>query len=400
VRTLQAALAPLDDDDETPTSRGLVRLYMALVDPLYSLNRFEDALTAGWRALELARQVGDQGLIARATVGHGLALHGIGRLDEARAVLEDAVPLAEAWGDLAGLAEGLTRTGDIYITQGRPERGREYYERALDVEERRGNSAGIAALLSRVGDAVAMLGDWEAAGTYFERSVDLARSVSFSHFSASVAMRLGEYYLYRGEDERALRFVEEALTIAKQSGQTHQLRYLQVTPAAWDLFEGRAEESLQRLAPLLDTPIFETTLDHRAMQIAAEAYIALSDPRAQALVRAGLAQAVGQSNHLARLGWLQTAGLLAAKEDRDTALDILRDALALARSMPDVFAEANVLCRRGTIRGDEGGQHDLEAALALFARLGARPFAHRVEREITTLTDNRTALFAAQTTAP
>ena len=46
------------------------------------------------------------------------------------------------------------------------------------------------------------------------------------------------------------------------------------------------------------------------MQVAAEAYLALGDSRANELVERGLAQASGQGNHMARLGWLQAMGLV------------------------------------------------------------------------------------------
>ena len=51
---------PFDlDDDDTP-SRALADLYIALVDPLCDLHRFEDAMIAGYRAMELARRHGDE----------------------------------------------------------------------------------------------------------------------------------------------------------------------------------------------------------------------------------------------------------------------------------------------------------------------------------------------------
>jgi hypothetical protein len=207
------------------------------------------------------------------------------------------------------------------------------------------------------------------------------RSISFSYFSASTLMALGEHYLREGAFESAARYLEEPLTLAAASGQTSLLPYLQIPMAAWDLWNERPHEALRRLEPLLGTPVFETSLDHRAMQIAAEAYLAMEDARAGELIARGLDQATGQGNQLARLGWLQIAGLAAAPAGGDGE-GPLGEALALARSMPHAFEEGMVLYRRGVTRGGRGGREDLIASITIFDQLGARPFAERARREL------------------
>lgn len=385
IGSIRGVLERLEGDvDDTVFSRGLAALYMALVDPLYSLNRFEDALTAAWRALELARWLDDRRLVVEATVYYGLALQGIGRLDEACLVLQDAIPLAEEAGHQGSLAEALMWGGDICIAQGRPQAGAERYSRALRISEDRGDPAGRAALLSRLGHAWFILGDWNAAREHYERTVELVRSISFSYFSASALIALGEHYLRQGAPEKASRYLEEPFTLAERSGRLTQIPYLHVPLADWDLCQDRPEEALSRLEPLVRLAVFETPLDHRAMQIAAEAHLVMgNDMEADEIVQRGLRHAEGQGNTLARLGWLQVAAALAAHgNDEETARSLLSTALDLSRSMPHVYEEGRVLYRRGLLNGSPAAREDLVTARATFERLGCRPYVERVQREL------------------
>jgi tetratricopeptide (TPR) repeat protein len=369
-----------DDDAETP-SDALASVYIALVDPLYSLNRFEDALTAAWRAVEVARARSDDRLLMEATVRYGLSLQGIGRLSEAAAVLRDVIPAAERAGDPASLAKALVWSGDIAVAQGRPRQAQDFYQRAKEVDQNRGDLAETASLLLHLGQVSSMLGDWPAARRYLERSVELVRSISFSHVATWALIALGEQYLLEGADDEAARYLEEPFTIAQRSGQTAQIPYLQIPLAARDLFEGRPDSALLRLTPLLQTPRFETPLDHRALQIAARAYLAVENTEAaRALSQSGLEHARGQTNVLAVLGWLPVlAAVAAAAGDREEAEAHIREALALAVEMGLRHEEARIRQALGELRGN---REELEEALQIFRALGARPEAERVERSL------------------
>lgn len=369
-----------DDDAETP-SPALANIYVAMVDPLYSLNRFEDALTAAFRAVEVARARSDDRLLMEATVRYGLALRGIGRLNEAAAVLSEVMPAAETAGDPASLAKALVWSGEIALARGKPREAQDFYERAIKVDENRGDLAETASLLLHLGQVSAILGEWPAARRYLERSVELVRSISFSHVATSALIALGEQYLLEGAYDDATRYLEEPFTIAERSGQMAQIPYLQIPLAAQDLFEGRADSSLRKLESLLANPRFETPLDHRALQIASRAYIGTGDREAAwRLAHAGLEHARGQTNALAMLGWLPVLAALAEEDgERDDADRYLRQALTLAVEMEHRPEEARIRQALGDLHSD---QAELQRALEIFNALGAGPEARRVERAL------------------
>jgi adenylate cyclase len=371
------------DDDETP-AQALAQVYIAMVDPLYGLNRFEDALTAAWRAVEAARARNDDRLLMEATVRYGLALRGIGRLNEAAAVLSEVIPAAEMAGDPTGLAKALVWSGDIALAQGKPREAQQLYERAIRVDQNRGDLAETASLLLHLGQVAVILGDWAEARSRFERAVELVRSISFSHVSTTALITLGEHYLLEGAHDQAERYLEEPFTIAERSGQTAQIPYLQIPLAARDLFEGRPGAALARLEPLLEQPRFETSLDHRGLQIAAGAHVETGNlEAARSLADRGLDHARGQTNLLAVLGWLQVYAALAARAgDREGAERNLLEALSVAEEIGYRHQEARIRQSLGELHGaaEEPGRRELARALEIFRALGAWPEAERVEQ--------------------
>jgi hypothetical protein len=84
---------------------------------------------------------------------------------------------------------------------------------------------------------------------------------------------------------------------------------------------------------------------------------------------------------------LQVQAMVAMQQERwDEATSALEEGLELARAMPYPYAEGRSLHRYGELhlqRGEPGSaQERLEAALAIFQRLGARKDAERVAQAI------------------
>lgn len=371
-----------EDEDEVPLA-GLAQLYMALVHPLYSLNRFEDALTAAWRAVEVAKARGEERLLTEATVRYGLALQGIGRLNEATRVLADVIPQAERVGDPASLGGALLWSGDVALDQGRPQDAQDHYRKALQLYQDHGNLAETASVLVRLGQVSSVLGAWEEARGHFERAVELVRSISFSHASVAALVSLGEHYLAEGSYDDAARYLEESVVIAERSGQTAQLPYLEIPMAAWDLQDGRASSALERLQPLLHDGRFETATDHRAMQLATRAHVLGGNvDAARSLAERGLEHAGGQTRLPAVLGWLHVLGKIEiAERCHQRAEEHLREALSLAEGIGYRAERARILRTLGEMRSDARAP-ELREALDVFQSLGATPEAEGVQRTL------------------
>ncbi|MGH2449488.1 MAG: tetratricopeptide repeat protein, partial [Chloroflexota bacterium] len=357
---------------------GVSALYGALVEPLSALYRHEDALTAAWRSLELARSVGDERILVEATVRYGLALFGMGLLHEARATLEEGLAGEEKL-DLGGpLSRSLCLLGAIAMAQGRTTDAHVYLTASMTIADERADVAAIVAVEERLGSLAFVLGNWDDALFHRKHAVDLVQSISFAHFSAMTLLALGEQYLLQGDTDSASRYLEEPFTLAERSGQTVQLPRLEIPLAANDRREGNPRRALQRLEPLIDRPAFETAPDHEPMLVAAEAYLEIGDEqRAEEIIEQGLTFARDQEHRLVIVEWLQLKSILAERRGRrPQAIALLDDALTLARAIPYPYQEALTLHRLGMLTGE---LDHLIAARDIFQRLGARPFAGRVE---------------------
>ena len=110
-----------------------------------------------------------------------------------------------------------------------------------------------------------------------------------------------------------------------------------------------------------------------------------SDIAAQAI---NLARATNYRLSLVHALWVQA--MVAIRQERwDNAEGSLEEGVALARSMPYPYTEARLLQVCGQMhvqRGEPGPARErLEAALAIFQRLGARKDAERAGADIANL---------------
>jgi tetratricopeptide (TPR) repeat protein len=109
--------------------------------------------------------------------------------------------------------------------------------------------------------------------------------------------------------------------------------------------------------------------------------------RATHLVETVLQRARDQNARLALAIALPVQGLILSKQRQwQEAEKTLTEATALARSMPYPFGEASALYEWGRLDAARGepqlARKHLEAALAIFQRLGARPYVERTERAL------------------
>jgi tetratricopeptide (TPR) repeat protein len=158
-----------------------------------------------------------------------------------------------------------------------------------------------------------------------------------------------------------------------------------------DLLEGRPEWALTRLEPLLATT--ELDIQERALFLPAfaEAYLQAGNlSQAREVLEAPLALRGLQMQGMLTDALRVHAGVLLADGDPAGAEAVLRDLLDLTRSIPYPFAEAQALAECARLearrRRPRAARERLAEALAIYRRLGARPFVDQTERALAQLT--------------
>jgi hypothetical protein len=194
--------------------------------------------------------------------------------------------------------------------------------------------------------------------------------------------------LAEGQGDAATHYLEEAISAVGRSWNLQALRPAHAVLAERDLLEGHPERVHARLLPLLDRLGVQELKATNLLPLLAWAHLELGEMAAAAeLVAQAVTRAQAQDNKLALVDALRVAAMVALHQERRAAADTaLVEGLDLARAMPHPYAEARLLHLYGDLHVQQGetalARERLEAALAIFQRLGARQDLERVERAI------------------
>lgn len=359
-------------------SHGLAALYVALARLLYGSGRFKEQLIAADRAVALAHALHDRRVLVRALASRGHALWMMERLEEALPVLDEAGRLAEAIHDVDTLSRTLAGQAVVYMYSGDIHRARDCTDRALTVAERLGDPVQIAYAVRNRGCIALFCGDWSQARTDFEQSLALNRNIGASWGFGAPLASLGLLCALEGRTEEAARFLDECQAVAVASDDLAQRRMVQWTLAECDLISGDSGSAYTRLSPLLERPGVEELVDPILLKTLAWACAEVGEmgsavdaaARAVSCARAG-------NDRIALAHALQAQALVATRSGNwPEAAHVLEEGLALTRGMPYPHVEARILRVWALFHAERGVPEEayrcLEAALAIFERLGAR----------------------------
>ncbi len=401
IRRLQPLAAALEGREASTGLAALVVVLASLGVRIGSGSPDAEKIPQAAHAVEIARAAGDGALLAEALYAHGFALWRAGRKAETLTALEQTAARAEAAGTLEVLGMALNFIGMLCGFRGEA-RAMAYAARGLEVAERLGDPRMIRFASYVQGGLFIRSGDWGQAHAALERSLLIERRFGLAESSLDTLEALGWLCLHEGRWEEADSYVEEKRALAEQSGNRRHLQTARILWATRDILEGQPDRAYARLAPLLDAMSADpmTEPSHLAdLQITvAGLHLELGEgARAAELIAALLprlrehhAREHPEPDTVMRALWVQAAALvhlghLAAAEEA------LAEGLALARapSFRQPVLEALFLHVWGQMhlkRGEPAAaQERLEAALAIYQRVGARPWAAKVERDLAAL---------------
>ncbi len=378
-------------------TRGLAAAYAALAHLYWLSGRYEEQAAAAARAADAARAVGDDVALAAAEGRRGAALYGQGRFDEALAVLEEAARLAEAAGDAESLWRALNNISTVYFTRGELERCRTIDERSLRVVRRQNDPVAIARVLANRGEGSLYSGEWARARADFEEALALVRGVGDTEATVYPLLDLAFLSLLEGRWDD-LASLDEAARLAERTGDLQALRWLSTMRAELDIRRGYPEQARARFTSLLDRPGLEETDVTYILPVLAWASLEEGNPEEAAGVAArAVDRARAHQHHVVLVDALRVGALVSCRAGRRAeAVSLLDEGLALARAIPYPFAEARLLHVYGEVEamatdGPHGphaahvARERLEAALALYERLGARKDAADAREDLAAL---------------
>ena len=369
----------------------LAALYIALARLFFLSGRYPEQLAAAEHAVALARAVEDDTTRAEAVWQHGLALLCVGRVEDGLRVTEEASRLAEAAGDLFSLAHALNLLTIAYGNRGEVDEGMRYSARALAVAEQLGDPALIVFMACNRGAVAFDTGDWSQARVHLERATALSRQTGRFQHSTSPLVALGRLCLAEGDWDAASCYLEEALATAEHHDNLAAQLDAQTALAERDLWEGHPEAARARLVPLLDHLDLAGEWASAPLSWLAWAHLELGNvDQASEVAAQAVTRAQDWHNQIAVVDALRIHAMVVTRQQRWTdAARLLEEALSLARRIVLPYAEARLLHVYGQTHAQKGepgpARARLEAALAIFRRLGARKDAERVEQDLAAL---------------
>jgi tetratricopeptide (TPR) repeat protein len=386
IARVRSLLAPLQAQGPSP---ALATLYVALIPLFAPTGRYREYLATAERASVLARSLGDGWLLAESEVWRGIALAELDRQVEARPVLEGAVPLAEAAHHLRSHGRALAFLGRIYLADGAFAHACGVQEQAIEVSEQLGDLNFIGWATTRLADVHVLAGTWTQARVLYERAVALFRSLGgATRYFSLPFVGLGRLSLHEGNWEEASRYLEEGAALAAHTRHLGALRAAQQALAERDLLDGRPLAAFARLRTLLKDLDLEDSVLMKPMPALARVHLALGNlADAEALVVAGVSRAHERCNRVDLVEWLRLQGMVGIRQGRyQDAQGALEEAIVLTRGMPYPYAEGCLLQVYGELHSRTGkarrARESLEAALAIFRRLGAHRDADQVEQAV------------------
>lgn len=206
-------------------------------------------------------------------------------------------------------------------------------------------------------------------------------------------------FLAEGDRTAAATAVQEALDLATTTGDLQALRWAAGIMAEVEVLAGRPDAAAARLEPLRDRLGLQEYDVTAFLPVLAWAYLEQGRLEgAAATVEQALTRARPEGMRLVLVEALRMQALIALRQVQwDQAARSLEEGLALARRMPYPYAEARLLHVYGTLHAEQGeaqaARDQLEAALAIFRRLGARRDAEQVEQALASLPQDRRRAF-------
>jgi tetratricopeptide (TPR) repeat protein len=309
---------------------------------------------------------------------------------EALAALEHAARLAEGADDLDTWCDALSELGWVHLTQGTFARSKRYWERALAIAERLDDPVEVAFSAAGLGLLAFHAGDWILARAHLERALSLSRQADASWHAPVFVAALAHLCLVEGAWEEAAPHLDAVQALALRRLDLPAHCWTQSVLAERDLLEGHPAAAQARLASLPESsyPWLEAL---GLATIGARVQLDLGDlDGAQTRASRYLTPVPARQRCPMRADALWVRAMVLIRQQRwADAEGALEEGLVLARSLPYPYAEAHLLhahgimcCQKGTMAP---ARERLEAALAIFRRLGARKDVEVTELLLATL---------------
>lgn len=251
--------------------RGLALTWRNMATSLMGKQRIEDAQEYAEKALQLARSLGDSGVLAKVLDGCVDPLVALGRTDDARELLSEAADIFKRNGNMRGQVISLSKSAKLPPMD--PQVAKSLLHEAMELADRTGLRNELASCHLDLAEICKANGDWQQAYQHLEKhhfierevytlkADELARTLKLTHDveqakremeierlrSVELASALREAEHQREIADELSRQMSEILRIAAHDLRNHTSSVLGCATVAMDLVPADAHPDLLEL---------------------------------------------------------------------------------------------------------------------------------------------------------
>jgi tetratricopeptide (TPR) repeat protein/transcriptional regulator with XRE-family HTH domain len=184
----------------------------------WRLGRYQEAATHHERALDLARETGDETELGRALLGLGIVYWHLGRTAQTLDCGQQALELYREIGDRLGQARVLGNLGNVHSQLGNYPAALNHHKRALDLFREVGDPGGAGNEMGGLGSVLERLGRFPEALDHLQEALAFARQAGYRECEASALGALGIVYRRLGRLTEAFSHHQQALDLIRKIG--------------------------------------------------------------------------------------------------------------------------------------------------------------------------------------
>ena len=315
-----------DQSYESQCLDNIAGVYLAMGDT-------DNAFTYSQQALQLREKLGVPGDIAYTLESLSEAYTATGQYDQAMTELMRALELSRKAGDSGGIALVSHQIGLVLGYQGRFGAAVKSLQDAVQAFRAQGeNGVNMAEFLADLSGALARAGKGDESSSTLDQAQKIQQALKNESLLAEILNTRGDIDFYRGDYKNADESYQSALRIASRTKEDAVTQLSKVNLVRVAVAEGRYQEALRMLQPLLNGKrAAPANLSLQMNLAAAQAAIGIKDyPRANHILDQELitAKRAGMRFDLARIYYLLGTSAR-ANGSAERAADYYREAAQL-----------------------------------------------------------------------
>jgi predicted ATPase/DNA-binding XRE family transcriptional regulator len=178
------------------------------------------------KSIEMSRELGDMGVLSRATCNLASLMLGLNELARARGLFEQCLVMDRELDDKSRIAFSLGGLADVFYCMGDLDKGIEYYEQSLALHRELDDRRSIGITLSNLGELTQLQGDLERAEDLYKQSMAVVREIDDRWLTVHVLLAVGSLLAVQNRQERAVSILAAVDSLRREMGfefQAHTL---------------------------------------------------------------------------------------------------------------------------------------------------------------------------------